>query len=135
MSGNFLLIYICNFHVLSHLLLIYICKLHWDIPCARSTTDWIAAYSPADVNISTSVPVKYGYCNSNSSYMSIDPNVRGKGSLSFNFTNLRSDIAIYYFTGSTTHPVLRDRYAENITFVEVNEPLRPRIGKFLMIYI
>ena len=28
-EGNFLLIYICNFHVLSHLLLIYICKLHW----------------------------------------------------------------------------------------------------------
>jgi hypothetical protein len=32
MSGNLLLIYICNFHVLSHLLLIYICKLHWIIP-------------------------------------------------------------------------------------------------------
>ena len=28
-SGEFLLIYICNFHVLSNLLLIYICKLHW----------------------------------------------------------------------------------------------------------
>jgi FAD dependent oxidoreductase len=31
-TGNFLLIYICNFHVLSHLLLIYICKLHWNRP-------------------------------------------------------------------------------------------------------
>ena len=30
LKGNFLLIYICNFHVLSHLLLIYICKLHWN---------------------------------------------------------------------------------------------------------
>ena len=30
-SGNLLLIYICNFHVLSHLLLIYICKLHWNL--------------------------------------------------------------------------------------------------------
>ena len=29
--GNSLLIYICNFHVLSHLLLIYICKLHWNL--------------------------------------------------------------------------------------------------------
>ena len=29
MSGKFLMIYMCNFHVLSHLLLIYICKLHW----------------------------------------------------------------------------------------------------------
>ena len=29
-GGKFLLIYICNFHVLSNLLLIYICKLHWN---------------------------------------------------------------------------------------------------------
>jgi hypothetical protein len=27
---HFLLIYICNFHVLSHIPLIYICKLHWN---------------------------------------------------------------------------------------------------------
>ena len=31
---NLLIIYICNFHVLSHLLLIYICKLHWIIRCS-----------------------------------------------------------------------------------------------------
>ena len=31
MSGKFLLIYICNFHVLSNLLLIYLCKLHWNL--------------------------------------------------------------------------------------------------------
>ena len=30
MSGNFLLIYIWNFHVLNNLLLIYICKLYWN---------------------------------------------------------------------------------------------------------
>ena len=29
MIGKLLMIYICNFHVLSHLLLTYICKLHW----------------------------------------------------------------------------------------------------------
>jgi hypothetical protein len=29
-TGEFLLIYICNFHVLSNLLLIYICQLHWN---------------------------------------------------------------------------------------------------------
>ena len=28
-EGKLLMIYICNFHVLSNLLLIYICKLHW----------------------------------------------------------------------------------------------------------
>ena len=31
MSGKLLLIYICNFHVLSNLLLFYICKLHWNL--------------------------------------------------------------------------------------------------------
>ena len=30
-AGKLLLIYICNFHVLSHLLLIYICELHWNL--------------------------------------------------------------------------------------------------------
>ena len=29
-EGKLLIIYICNFHVLSHLLLIYMCKLHWN---------------------------------------------------------------------------------------------------------
>ena len=33
--GNFLLIYISNFHVLNHLLLIYICKLHWNLDVER----------------------------------------------------------------------------------------------------
>ena len=34
MSGKFLMIYICNFHVLNHFLLIYICKLHWNLSTA-----------------------------------------------------------------------------------------------------
>ena len=29
-QGNFLMIYLLNFHVLNHFLLIYICKLHWN---------------------------------------------------------------------------------------------------------
>ena len=35
-EGNFLLIYICNFHVLSNLLLIYIYKLHWNLSLPRT---------------------------------------------------------------------------------------------------
>ena len=30
-QGKLLLIYLCNFHVVSNLLLIYICKLHWNL--------------------------------------------------------------------------------------------------------
>ena len=43
MSGKSLLIYICNFHVLSHLLLRYMCKLHWNNSLPRPsplTTAW-----------------------------------------------------------------------------------------------
>ena len=35
MSGKLLMIYICNFHVLSDLLLICICKLHWNTELVR----------------------------------------------------------------------------------------------------
>ena len=38
-EGKFLLIYICNFHVLSNLLLIYICKLHWNIKVVSDDLD------------------------------------------------------------------------------------------------
>ena len=51
--GNFLLIYICNFHVLNHFLLIYVCKLHWnravEVLTSRSqprATPGIAAFPP-----------------------------------------------------------------------------------------
>ena len=36
-GGKLLLIYICNFHVLSDLLLIYICKLHWNFNSVQYT--------------------------------------------------------------------------------------------------
>ena len=37
--SNLLLIYICNFHVLSNLLLIYICKLHWNYASTQVTEE------------------------------------------------------------------------------------------------
>ena len=39
-GGEFLLIYLCNFHVLSHLLLMYICKLHWNRIRSMSSVAW-----------------------------------------------------------------------------------------------
>ena len=45
-EGNFLLIYICNFHVLNHLLLIFICKLHWKV---LMTMDKSMLMSPDDI--------------------------------------------------------------------------------------
>jgi hypothetical protein len=59
-----------------------------------SSKDWIGAYSPINVNITETVPIKYGYCDETSSYLS-----SGVGYLTFNFTNVRDDIIFYYFTG------------------------------------
>ena len=38
--GDFLLIYICNFHVLNPFLLIYTCKLHWMMSTQSCFTDY-----------------------------------------------------------------------------------------------
>ena len=32
-------------------------------------SDWIAAYSPANVDIKLTVPVKYGYCDDSDGYL------------------------------------------------------------------
>ena len=91
-------------------------------PNSQSGGDWIAAYSPSDVDIFTTVPVKYGYCDEDLNYLQ-----NGNGQLTFNMTNLRSDIKFYYFTGGTYSPVLVNSSDSLVTFNNVNEPLRPRI--------
>ena len=87
-----------------------------------STGDWIGAYSPEYVNIMTSVPVKFGWCDESPNY-----NITGLGSLSFNFTNLRADIRFYYFSNSLYNPIMRNVSSFNLTFNNFNEPLRPRV--------
>lgn len=87
-----------------------------------SIYDWIGAYSPANADIRKSVPVKFTYCNVNSSYL-----VNGIASFTFNFTNLRSDIAFYLFTGNLTYPYVMDKYPETVKFANPNEQLRPRV--------
>lgn len=91
-----------------------------------NASDWIAAYSPALTNISTHVPVKFGMCNTDPDYMT-----SGKGVLSFNFTNLRSDISFYFFTNGLHQPITQastvDSPEEWVDFVNYNEPLRPRM--------
>jgi hypothetical protein len=86
-----------------------------------STKDWIGAYSPANVDITTTVPVKYGWCDDDLNYMNT-----GMGTLTFNFTNLRADIAFYYFTNSTAHPILVST-GNTVQFNNNNEPGKPRV--------
>lgn len=84
--------------------------------------DWIGAYSPADIDITTTVPVKYGYCDESPTYLT-----DGTGSLRFNMTNLRSDIAFYYFSNGTKYPIAQN-ISSPVTFVNFNQPLRARIS-------
>jgi Fn3-like domain from Purple Acid Phosphatase len=84
--------------------------------------DWIGAYSPANADISKTVPVKFALCKTDPNYLTT-----GIGKLNFNFTNLRDDVAFHYFTGSLVSPVLAGTYEKTLSFKNVNEPLRPRI--------
>ena len=81
--------------------------------------DWIAAYSPASADITTTVPVKYAWCNTNISYLST-----GVGSLAFNFTNLRADIAFYFFVNGS--------YANSTPGYE-NPYVVPTVGKLVLL--
>lgn len=84
--------------------------------------DWIGAYSPADVDVSKTVPVKFALCKTDPNYLTT-----GIGKLNFNFTNLRDDVAFHFFTGSLVSPVLAGTYEKTLKFADKNEPLRPRV--------
>lgn len=84
--------------------------------------DWIGAYSPANIDITKTVPVKYGWCDEDPNY-----DTTGRGTLSFNMTNLRSDIAFYYFTSGVYYPKYMNVSQSNVTFENINQPLRPRV--------
>ncbi len=89
-------------------------------------SDWIAAYSPADVDISTTVPVKYGFCDDfNPAY-----NITGKGTITFNMTNLRADVRFYYIIGGFNKnktAVNNTNTHTDLKYFNVNEQLRPRV--------
>ncbi len=92
------------------------------------STDWIAAYSPAsNINFNSIVPVKMGFCDETPQYLDTTSPRYGYGFLTFNFTNLRSDIAFVYYTGGTKTPVATNISDFNVTFWNFNEPLRPRV--------
>lgn len=84
--------------------------------------DWIGAYSPADAEVSKTVPVKFALCKTDPNYLTT-----GIGKLNFNFTNLRDDVAFHFFTGSLVSPVLAGTYEKTLKFADKNEPLRPRV--------
>ncbi|CAM9236234.1 unnamed protein product, partial [Ectocarpus fasciculatus] len=89
----------------------------------QSSEDWIGFYSPANVNITTVVPIKLGYCSDSSTYLS-----EGIGSLRFRLTNPRATVAVYMFRGGLSSPVAVDKLNSIIKFEDENEPLAPRVS-------
>ncbi len=88
-----------------------------------STLDWIGAFSPTNPSlVVTSVPVKYGKCKSSPGYMTT-----GVGSIAFGLTNLRANVAFYYFVGGTKNSTLVATSSQFVSFVNINQPLRNRI--------
>ena len=87
-----------------------------------SSYDWIGAYSPADVDIHTTVPVKFAWCDEDENYFK-----ELTSQVTFNFTNLRADVKFYYFTNSLTYPIEVGESDQLVSFKDNNEQLRPRV--------
>lgn len=87
-----------------------------------SKDDWVGAYSPPEVNIHSTTPVKYGWCSDDGNYM-----LSNTGRLQFNMTNLRAGIKFYFFTNGTKYPVVVGESSSIVNFKNVNEQLRPRV--------
>jgi hypothetical protein len=109
-----------------------------------SPDDWIGAYSPppslvagAENYIFDTVPVKFGICSWGSTvtlaHLHGDYLTTGMGSLIFNLTNLRADVAFYYLSGRNfnasdfSDTIIRAVAPQQVSFQNINEPLRNRV--------
>lgn len=85
--------------------------------------DWIGAYSPADADLNSVVPVKFGYCkDAQGDYLT-----SGSGIMTFNMTNLRADFKFYYFSNGTSRAINVASSDTIVTFANLNQPLRNRV--------
>jgi hypothetical protein len=93
-----------------------------------SSSDWIGAYSPPDVNILESTPVLYGCCTGSCSGSPTNNYLTDNtASLNFNMTNLRAGIKFYYFTGGTDTPTMVASSNQIVNFENINQPLKNRV--------
>ena len=96
--GKWLLIYICNFHVLSDLLLIYMCKLHWNLNTmfvCQVNSFWFTY----EISMSEVIYYWFTYVNS-TGIVTPSRHIRGTGSfdgrlLQFHWTQFRWRLVHY----------------------------------------
>lgn len=84
--------------------------------------DWVAAYSPPDVDITKTVPVKYAWMDTDKAF-----NKTHHGSLRFRMTNLRQGVKFYYMTNGLKKGAAANVSAQTLTWENPNEQLRPRV--------
>ena len=81
-----------------------------------SNSDWIACYSPANANFTTSTPLRYQFANWTGTWGTTNP---ATATLTFNLNNVHGDYACYFFTGGLKSiPVLPAPL--DITYVDIN---------------
>jgi len=84
--------------------------------------DWIAVYSPANVDITQTSPIKFEFANASSTYIHT-----GSGGLSFRIVNMHSDVMFAFFRNGTDFPIYIGR-SNIVTFANLNEPLQPHLA-------
>lgn len=87
-----------------------------------SDNDWVGAYSPPDVDITKTVPVKYAWMDYDHDY-----NRTHHGSLRFNMTNLRQGVKFYFMINGLKNAKYANVSSQTLTFKNPNQPLRPRV--------
>eukprot|EP01114_Cavostelium_apophysatum_P002247 TRINITY_DN1197_c0_g1_i2.p1 TRINITY_DN1197_c0_g1~~TRINITY_DN1197_c0_g1_i2.p1 ORF type:complete len:220 (+),score=33.71 TRINITY_DN1197_c0_g1_i2:61-720(+) len=86
-------------------------------------TDFVAVYSPSNVNITATSPVKYQFANHSADYMST-----GSGSLTFRLVNMFADYGFAFFTNGTEYPILISFANNTVEFTNYEQPLQSHIA-------
>jgi len=84
--------------------------------------DYIAAYSPSNVDITTTSPIKYQYANVSKTYLE-----SGSGSIRFRLVNMYSDYSFALFRNGTAYPIFA-KMSNNVGFTNYQQPLQPHIA-------
>jgi hypothetical protein len=84
--------------------------------------DWIGVYSPANVDIKNTSPVKYKWATVSDNYLRT-----GSGSTTFRLLNMRSDYAFVFFTNGTASPIAVGK-SNSVSFTNYNYPAHARIA-------
>jgi len=97
-------------------------ELHFEGIEAPKHDDWVGVYSPANVDIKTTAPVKFKYASASADYIK-----HGRGSLKFKLINMRDNYRFVFFRDGTKHPVAVAK-SNVVGFLNYDAPLHGRLA-------